>query len=66
MGRKAKTIFFLEKKNLELGKNLMGNWGLTRFLIISKRHGSIKWGFQKQGERMGKIFRERKGSRNKK
>ena len=23
----------------------MGNWGLTRFWMLSERQGSIKWGF---------------------
>ena len=42
----------------------MGNWGLTRFWTLSERHGNIKWGFQKQGERMRKIVKYEQGRRN--
>jgi len=36
MGRKAKTKTLLVRENLDLGKTLMGNWGLTWFWTLSK------------------------------
>jgi len=45
MGRKIKMETFLVKENLDLGKTLMGNWGLTRFWTLSEGPGSRKWGF---------------------